>query len=100
VDADDARKELARMRGELDKVDGERKAAIAKLEEKEKVVDNLSARVRNLESAGANGSPVQTNRGNGSEARDETERRLTARINQLTQQLDAEKQRNRALKGA
>lgn len=100
VDADDARKELARVRSELDKVDSERKAITAKLEEKEKVVDNLSARVRNLETSGTNGAPTQANRQSGSEPRDETERRLIARINQLTQQLEAEKQRNRALKGA
>ena len=100
VDADDARKELARVRGELDKVDSERKAIKAKLEEKEKVVDDLSARVRNLETSGGNGSAAQPRGQNGSEPRDETERRLIARINQLTQELEAEKQRNRTLKGA
>ena len=100
VDAEDARKELTRLRSELDKVDSERKAIKAKLDEKEKVVDDLSARVRNLETSGASGGPAQTNRGSGSEPRDETERRLIARINQLTQQLEAEKQKNRALKGA
>jgi hypothetical protein len=100
VDADDARKELARVRSELDKVDSERKAIKAKLDEKEKVVDDLSARVRNLETSGSNGNSAHATRQNGSEVRDETERRLIARINQLTQQLEVEKQKSRALKGA
>jgi hypothetical protein len=100
VEAEDARKELTRVRSELDKSDSERKAMKAKLEEKEKVVDDLSARVRNLETSGGNGNSSPGNRHNGGEPRDEAERRLIARINQLTQQLEAEKQKNRALKGA
>ena len=100
VEAEDARRELTRVRSELDKVDSERKAIKAKLEEKEKVVDDLSVRVGSLEQSGGNGSASPGNRQNGNEPRDETERRLIARINQLTQQLEAEKQKNRALKGA
>jgi hypothetical protein len=100
VEADDARKELASVRSKLDKVDSERKAIQAKLDEKEKVVDDLSARVKNLETSGTNGGAPATNRQNGNESRDEAERRLIARINQLTQQLEAEKQKNRGLKGA
>jgi hypothetical protein len=100
VEADDARKELTRVRSELDKVDSERKAIKSKLDEKEKVVDDLSARVRSLETSAGNFSPAPANRQNASEPRDETERRLIARINQLTQQLEAEKQKNRGLKGA
>jgi hypothetical protein len=100
VEADDARKELASVRSKLDKVDSERKAIQAKLDEKEKVVDDLSARVKNLETSGTNGGSAATNRQNGNESRDEAERRLIARINQLTQQLEAEKLKNRGLKGA
>jgi hypothetical protein len=100
VEAEDARKELTRARSELDKVDSERKAIKAQLEQKEKTVDDLSARVSILEAAGMSRGPVEVSRGNGNEARDESERRLIARINQLTQQLEDEKHKNRGLKGA
>jgi chromosome segregation ATPase len=100
VEAEDARKELARVRSEFHKVDSERKAIKAKLEEKEKVIDDLSARVKNLETTGGNGSSRPTGRQNRNEPRDETERPLIARINQLTPQLEAKRQKNCALKGA
>jgi hypothetical protein len=100
VEAEDARKELARVRSELDRVDSGAEGGQSQARGKEKVVDDLSARVRNLEKSGGTGSPGPGNRQNGDEPRDETERRLIARINQLTQQLEAEKQRNRALRGA
>jgi hypothetical protein len=86
----DANNELTRVRGELDSIDGERKLLKAKLEVKEKLVDDLSARLSALEKGEQNGGT-----GNG-----ESESKLIARINQLTQQLEAEKQKNRALKGA
>lgn len=100
LEATDARNELARVRGELDNMDTERKILKAKLEEKDKLVDNLSSRLAALEKIGQNSAAVQTQtttRGNG---HGESENKLIARINQLTQQLEAERQKNRALKGA
>jgi hypothetical protein len=53
-----------------------------------------------LEKAGQSGGSIQARNGSGAPARNETESKLIARINQLTEQLDAEKQKNRTLKGA
>ena len=98
LEADDARSELTRLRGELDHVDGERKVLKAKLEEKEKVVDNMSVRLNALEKSGVSlGRVAQENVGTGSVG---SESKLIARINQLTQQLELERQKNRTLKGA
>jgi len=100
LETTDARNELTRVRGELDSVDSERKLLKAKLDEKEKLVDDLSVRLSALErgeqSAGSSTGRTQ----NGGVSNGESEGRLIARINQLTQQLEAEKQKNRALKGA
>src|SRR5215469_2607059 len=63
VEAEDARRELTRVRSELDKVDSERKAIKAQLEQKEKTVDDLSARVSILEAAGMSRGPVEVSRG-------------------------------------
>ena len=100
LETTDARNELTRVRGELDSVDSERKLLKAKLDEKEKLVDDLSVRLSALErgeqSAGSSTGRTQ----NGGVSNGESEGRLIARINQLTQQLEAEKQKNRTLKGA
>jgi hypothetical protein len=72
----------------------------AKLDEKEKLVDNLSARLSALEKGDQNGSLAQPRTQNSAAGFGESESRLIARINQLTQQLEAEKQKNRTLKGA
>jgi predicted nuclease with TOPRIM domain len=98
VEANDLREELLRLRGELDNVDSERKVLKAQLEDKEKVVDNLSVRLSALEKSG--GAGVPTGKENGGSPRAESESKLIARINQLTQQLEVEKQKNRSLKGA
>jgi len=45
----DANNELTRVRSELDNVDSDRKLMKAKLEAKEKLVDDLSARLSALE---------------------------------------------------
>jgi hypothetical protein len=100
LEATDARNELARVRGELDNMDTERKVLKAKLEEKDKLVDNLSARLTALEKIGRNDRSIPTQMPTGANGHDESETKLIARINQLTQQLEAEKQKNRALKGA
>lgn len=96
----DANNELTRVRSELDNVDSDRKLMKAKLEAKEKLVDDLSARLSVLEKGEQIGDTVTARTQNGGAANGESESRLIARINQLTQQLEAEKQRNRALKGA
>jgi hypothetical protein len=91
---------LARVRGELDNSDSERKVLRAKLDEKEKLVDDLSARLSVLEKGDQYGGPAQARTQNGNSGSGESESRLIARINQLTQQLETEKQKNRTLKGA
>ena len=100
LETTDARNELSRVRGELDSVDSERKLLKAKLDEKEKLVDDLSVRLSALEKGEQNGGSIPARTQNGGPGHGESEGRLIARINQLTQQLDAEKQKNRALKGA
>jgi hypothetical protein len=100
LETTDARNELTRVRGELDNIDSERKLLKAKLEEKEKLVDDLSIRLSALEKGEQNGGSGTGRTQNGAAGNSESESRLIARINQLTQQLDAEKQKNRALKGA
>jgi len=100
LEATDARNELTRLRGELDTVDSDRRVLKAKLDDKERLIDELSARLDALEKAGQTGSPTQPRNGSGTPSRNETESKLIARINQLTEQLEAEKQRNRTLKGA
>jgi len=72
----------------------------AKLDEKEKLVDDLSIRLSALEKGEQNGGSGTGRIQNGAAGKGESESRLIARINQLTQQLDSEKQKNRALKGA
>ena len=100
VETTDARNELARVRGELDNIDSERKLLKAKLDEKEKLVDDLSGRLSVLEKGDQNGGPAQGRTQNCISGSGESESRLIARINQLTQQLETEKQKNRTLKGA
>ena len=100
LETTDARNELSRVRGELDSVDSERKLLKAKLDEKEKLVDDLSVRLSALEKGEQNGGSIPATMQNGGPGHGESEGRLIARINQLTQQLEAEKQKNRALKGA
>jgi len=72
----------------------------AKLDEKEKLVDDLSARLSVLEKGDQFGGPAQARAQNGNSGSGESESRLIARINQLTQQLETEKLKNRTLKGA
>ncbi len=100
LETTDARNELTRVRGELDSVDSERKLLKAKLDEKEKLVDDLSVRLSALEKGDQTGGTIPGRAQNDGPGHGESEGRLIARINQLTQQLDAEKQKNRALKGA
>jgi hypothetical protein len=100
LEADDARSEVVRLRGELDNVGGERNMLKAKLEEKEKLVDNLSVRLSALEKSGLTGGAVSVANENGGNGHAESESKLITRINQLTQQLELEKQKNRTLKGA
>ena len=100
LETTDARNELTRVRAELDSVDSERKLLKAKLDEKEKLVDDMSVRLTALEKGDPNGSTNPARAQNGGPGHGESEGRLIARINQLTQQLEAEKLKNRALKGA
>jgi len=88
------------VRTELDSVDSERKLLKAKLDEKEKLIDDMSVRLSALEKGDQNSGTIPIRAQNGGPAHGESEGRLIARINQLTQQLESEKQKNRALKGA
>ena len=99
LETTDARNELTRVRAELDSVDSERKLLKAKLDEKEKLVDDMSLRLSALEKGDQNGGTNPARAQNGGPSHGESEGRLIARINQLTQQLEAEKLKNRALKG-
>ncbi len=65
-----------------------------------RLIDELSVRLDALEKAGQTGSSIQPRNGSGTPGPNDTERKLIARINQLTEQLEAEKQKNRTLKGA
>ena len=100
LETTDARNELTRVRTELDSVDSERKLLKAKLDEKEKLIDDMSVRLSALEKGDQNSGTIPIRAQNGGPAHGESEGRLIARINQLTQQLESEKQKNRALKGA
>ncbi len=100
LETTDARNELTRVRGELDSVDSERKLLKAKLDEKEKLVDDLSVRLSALERGEQSTGSGMGRTPNGGAGKGDSEGRLIARINQLTQQLEAEKQKNRTLKGA
>jgi len=99
LETTDARNELTRVRAELDSVDSERKLLKAKLDEKEKLLDDMSLRLSALEKGDQNGGTNPARAQNGGPSHGESEGRLIARINQLTQQLEAEKLKNRALKG-
>lgn len=94
-EANDAREQLERLRAERDNLDSDNRRVKAELEKRDGVIQNLSARVKDLEPLfDQNGSGAQQQGGS------DTERRLIAKVNQLRQELDTEKQKNRALKGA
>src|SRR6202022_2665692 len=52
LEATDARNELTRLRGELDTVDSERKVLKAKLDDKERLINELSVGLDALDRAG------------------------------------------------
>jgi hypothetical protein len=93
-EANDAREQLERLRAERDNLDSDNRRVKAELEKRDGVIQNLSARVRDLEPLfDQNGSGAQRPGGS------DTERRLIAKVNQLQQELATEKQKNRALRG-
>ena len=93
-EANDAREQLERLRAERDNLDSDNRRVKAELEKRDGVIQNLSARVKDLEPLfDQNGSGAQQQGGS------DTERRLIAKVNQLRQELETEKQKNRALKG-
>ena len=93
-EANDAREQLERLRAERDNLDSDNRRVKAELEKRDGIIQNLSARVKDLEPQldqnGSTGHPA-----GGSD----TERRLIEKVNQLRQELETEKQKNRALKG-
>jgi len=100
LDAADANKELERLRRELNESESARKRLDARVNEKERLADELSARVAALEKTTQNGGSIPSQGAAVGNGHGESEARLIARINQLSQQLEMEKQKNRALKGA
>src|SRR4029077_20144570 len=82
LEATDARNELTRLRGELDTVDSDRKVLKAKLDDKERLIDELSVRLDALEKGGEGGGWTKPREGTGTPGRNETESKLIARINQ------------------
>src|SRR5258708_33819009 len=85
LEATDARNELTRLRGELDTVDSERKVLKAKLDDKERLIDELSARLDALEKAGQTGCSIPPRNGSGSPGPKHTGRKLIAPINHITE---------------
>ena len=93
-EASDAKDQLERLRAERDNLDSDNRRLKAELEKHDGIVRNLSARVKDLERQhDQNGSSAHQSDGS------DTERRLIAKVNQLRQELETEKQKNRALKG-
>jgi hypothetical protein len=94
-EASDAKEQLERLRAERDNLDSDNRRLKAELEKHDGIIRNLSTRVKDLEpQLDQNGSGVSQAGGL------ETERKLIAKVNQLRQELEAEKQKNRSLKGA
>jgi len=93
-EANDAREQLERLRAERDNLDSDNRKVKAELEKREGIIQNLSARVKDLE-------PQLDQKGSGAQQQggSDTERRLIAKVNQLRQELETEKQKSRALKG-
>jgi hypothetical protein len=95
LEASDFQSQLERVRAERDNLDSENKRLKAELERSSGLMDSLSARVNNLEpKVEQNGAGVRG--GSGADG----ERNLVSKINSLQQQLDAERQQNRRLRGA
>jgi hypothetical protein len=91
IETSDAMRQLDLVRAERDSLDSDVKRLSAELEKKEKIVGDLSSRLDALEKDGQS-----TKTGTGSAP----DTRLIARVNQLTQQLEVERSKNRSLKGA
>ena len=91
LETSDAREQLELIRAERDTLDSDVKRLSAELEKKEQTVSDLSTRLKALENDAPAGRAVAVSAPDG---------KLIARVNQLTQQLEAERQKNRSLKGA
>src|SRR5262249_46594940 len=91
LDADDARRQIESLRAEVSANESAKNEAKAQLEKKDKLIAEMSARITALEKTWEEkgGSPDGT----------DTVAKLVARINALQQQLEAERQRNRQVKG-
>ena len=94
-EASDAKEQLERLRAERDNLDSDNRRLKAELEKHDGIIRNLSTRVKDLEP-----QPDQNGSGANQSGGSETERKLIAKVNQLRQELEAEKQKNRSLKGA
>ena len=91
LETSDAREQLELVRAERDTLDSDVKRLSAELEKKEQTVSDLSTRLKALENDAPTGRAGVVSASDG---------KLIARVNQLTQQLEAERQKNRSLKGA
>jgi hypothetical protein len=91
IETSDAMRQLDLVRAERDSLDSDVKRLSAELEKKEKIVGDLSSR---LDASEKDGQSTKTGTGSAPDTR------LIARVNQLTQQLEVERSKNRSLKGA
>jgi hypothetical protein len=91
IETGDAMRQLDLVRAERDTLDSDVRRLSAELEKREKIVSDLSSRLEALE---RDGQGTRTGAGSAPDGR------LIARVNQLTQQLEVERARNRSLKGA
>src|SRR5258708_17536136 len=100
LEATDARNELTRLRGELDTVDSDRKVLKAKLDDKERLIDELSARLDALEKAGQTGGFIQTRDGSGRPGANQTHGQPIPQLNQPNGKLEPGEQKKPATIGA
>jgi len=87
----DMKEQLELIRAERDTLDSDVKRLSAELEKKEQMISEFSKRLKTLENDGTTSRAAVVSAPDG---------KLIARVNQLQQQLDAERQKNRSLKGA
>jgi len=95
LETSDTKEHLEKLRAGRDTLDSDNKRLNAELQKKEKLITEMSARLDVLErrSERASGGTVPLD---GSD----TVPKLVARVNELQQQLDAERLKNRQFKGA
>ncbi|HYM06064.1 MAG TPA: hypothetical protein VEU11_05845 [Terriglobales bacterium] len=93
LEADDAKRQIENLRADLSATESAKNEAKTQLGKKDKLIAEMSARITALEK-------MWEENGGSPPAGTDTVTKLVARINTLQQQLEAERQRNRQVKGA